>query len=320
MGSHHHHHHGHSHSHGHSHGHAHSHGKSEAAIGRFRWAFVLNLVFALIELAGGLMTNSVAVLSDAFHDLGDAVAIAMAWYLERKSTEGSSNEFSYGYRRLSVASALITGLILMSGSILVLVKSIPRLFHPEMPHLEGMLGLAFLGLAVNGFAAWRVSRGTSLSERMIMWHLLEDVMGWAVILIGALVMMIYPLPILDPIMAIAVALWILWNVFHNLKESMRVFLQGVPVNVDMAKMEERIQAIENVQSLHHLHLWTMDGESHILTAHVCVKPGTQVDDVQNLKKKIKKVLHDEFRIEEATLEVEWPDEACADPKHVQHNH
>jgi cobalt-zinc-cadmium efflux system protein len=178
-----------------------------------------------------------------------------------------------------------------------------------------MLGLAILGLTVNGFAAWRMSRGTSLSERMILWHLLEDVMGWAVILIGAVVMMFYPLPILDPVMAIAVALWVLWNVFHNLKETMRVFLQGVPLGIDVAEMEDKLHAVENVQDLHHLHLWSMDGESHILTAHVLVKSGTKIDDIQELKNRIKKVLHDEYHIEEATLEIEWPDETCLDPHH-----
>jgi len=311
------HHHGHSHQHhhGHGHDHKHKHKKSEQAAGRFRWAFALNLIFALIELAGGLLTNSVAVLSDAFHDLGDALAIAMAWYLERKSMKGSSSRFSYGYRRLSVASALLTGLVLMSGSVLVLVKAIPRLMEPQTPHLQGMMGLALLGLAVNGYAAWRVSKGTSLNERMILWHLLEDVMGWAVIFLGSLVMMIFPLPILDPIMAIAVAIWVLWNVFRNLKETMRVFLQAVPENVDLAKMEERLKTLEHIESLHHLHLWTMDGESHILTAHILVKSQTAISDMQNLKTKIKQLLHDEFHIEEATLEIEWPTETCANPTH-----
>jgi cobalt-zinc-cadmium efflux system protein len=308
----------HTHHHGHSHRHHHHHAKHEKstqAMGRFSGAFFLNVIFALIELIGGVMTNSMAVLSDAFHDLGDAMAIAVAWYLERKSMRGASDQFSYGYRRLSVASALVTGIILLLGSVFVLVKAVPRLIAPETPHLQGMLGLAVLGLSVNGFAAWRVSKGSSLSERMILWHLLEDVMGWMVILIGAIVMMIYPIPILDPIMAIVVALWVLWNVFGNLKETMRVFLQGVPGDVDLARMEARLKSLEHVDSLHHMHLWTMDGESHILTAHILVKPQTAISDLQSLKAKVKQLLHDEFHIEEATLEIEWPSEICADPAH-----
>lgn len=305
---------GHSHGHGHGHGHGHHH-HHHGASGRLGVAFALNLIFAIVELIGGFMTNSLAIMSDAFHDLGDAGAIGIAWFLEKKSFKKSTNHFSYGYRRLSLMAAMITGLILFIGSSLIMVKAIPRLFAPEQPQIPGMIGLACLGLAVNGFAAFRMSKGHSLNERMILLHLLEDVLGWAVILVGSLIMSFYPVPILDPIMAIGVAFWVLWNAFHNLKETAKVFLQAAPKQFEIATVENSLKSIPEVQGVHHTHVWSIDGEHHILTAHVTVRDDCSIEAVHELKTKIKKFLFQEFHIQEATLEIEWPNQKCADPTH-----
>jgi cobalt-zinc-cadmium efflux system protein len=303
--------HHHSHAH-HHHGHHHHHGGAE---GRLGLAFFLNLIFAIIELIGGLLTNSLAIISDAFHDLGDCFAIGIAWYLEKKSKTKSSTDFSYGYRRLSVMAALITGLILCLGSCLIIAKAIPRLLQPELPQVPGMIGLAVLGLLVNGMAALKVAKGESLNERMILVHLMEDVLGWFVILIGALVMLWKPLPILDPLMAIGVAIWVLWNAFHNLKETMRVFLQAKPDQFEIAEVEAVVRRLPLVQDLHHTHIWTMDGQHHILTTHLIVQPSAGLEQVHELKSQIKKELFAKFHIQEATIEVEWPNQKCADPNH-----
>jgi cobalt-zinc-cadmium efflux system protein len=304
-----------SHQHSHSHSHGHHHHHHHGASGRLGVAFFLNLVFAIIELVGGMLTNSMAVLSDAFHDLGDCFAIGIAWYLEKKSLQKSSDKFSYGYRRLSLMAAMITGVILFLGSCLIMVKAVPRLFNPVEPEITGMIGLAVLGLSVNGFAAWRMSKGHSMNERMVLLHLLEDVLGWAVILVGSFIMWVYPLPILDPIMAIGVAVWVLWNAFHNLKETMRVFLQATPSQFQLATVESSVRELGEVENIHHTHVWSIDGEHHILTAHVIVRSTVTVQGAHELKAKIKKHLFEKFHIQEATLEIEWPDQKCADPNH-----
>lgn len=279
------------------------------------WAFALNLGFAIVEFIGGILTNSLAITSDAVHDLGDAGAIGIAWILEKKSKKKSDKDFSYGYRRLSVMAALITGVILFVGSCLIMAQAIPRLFQPETPHVDGMIGLAILGLSVNGFAAFRMSQGASLSERMILLHLLEDVLGWAVILVGAIVMRFVDLPILDPIMALAVAIWVLWNAFHNLKETMKVFLQATPTGVAMDDVQNTIKGFSLVKDIHHTHLWTIDGLHHILTAHIVVQEKSSTDEIHRLKVDLKKKLFEQYHIQEATIEIEWPSEKCYDPAH-----
>lgn len=304
-------HHSHSHNHAHGSGHHHHHGVSE----RMGLAFFLNLSFALVELVGGLLTNSLAILSDAFHDFGDAAAIGMAWYLEKKSLKKSSLGFSYGYRRLSVLGAFFTGIILVVGSGAVIVHAIPRLFDPQPVHVPGMIGLALLGVAVNGFAAFRMAKGESLNEKMILWHLLEDVLGWILILFGAVLMLFFDLPMLDPIMAIAVAAWVLWNVVLNLKRTLKVFLQASPDQFQTEQVSEYIKAIPGVLNIHHVHIWSLDGIHHILTSHIQFSSEVTVEKAHEIKAEIKKQLFELFHITESTIETEWAGQECADPHH-----
>lgn len=309
------HHHRHSHGHSHDHSHGQHHAYSQAVLDRIRWAFWLNLVFAVIELLGGIWTNSVAILSDAIHDFGDAFAIGTALYLEKKSQSKSDQNFSYGYRRFSTASALITGLVLIFGAVWILLESIPRLIHPEATRVDGMIGFAIFGVLINGFGMIRMSVGKSLNERVITWHLLEDLLGWIVVLGGAVVMKFFDLPIVDPILGILLSAWVLWNVGKTLKEAMKIFLQATPLGVEIAKIEEFLKTFKSVESCHHTHIWSMDGDTHILTTHLVVSPLLKVEEHQGLKNQIKTQLHEKFKIAEATIEIELSGEGCLDPAH-----
>lgn len=307
----------HDHDHDHEHGHGHSqHHHHHHVEGNLALAFVLNLSFSIIEIFGGIYTNSVAIVSDAIHDLGDSMAIGFAWYLEKKSKKKSDVQFSYGYRRLSILSALLTGVILLGGSLLVLAKSIPRILNPEQPEINGMIGLAILGLAVNGFAAYRVSQSQSLSSRMISLHLLEDVFGWAIVLVAAIVMKFWDFPQIDAILAILLASWVIFNVFKGLKGSLQIFLQMTPLGMDVDKISEKIVQVPGVKSIHHLHTWSLDGEKHILTVHLKVT-SQNVEDWAQIKIKVKQMLQKEFSILEATLEIEYEAEECFDPEHLR---
>lgn len=306
------HHHHHSHAHGHHH--AHSHAPAGATMGRMRFALILNLCFAVIELVGGLWTNSVAIMSDALHDFGDALAMGIAIFLEKYSQKSSDGMFSYGYRRFSTLGAVVTGLILVLGSIFILFESVPRLFDPQQPHAEGMILLAVLGVAVNGYAAYRVSRGGSLNERMLMWHMIEDVMGWVLVLIGALVMKFFDIPQLDAGLAIILALWVLYNVVRNLGEALKVFLMATPSHIDINVVQDAILKVPMVEGVHHGHLWSLDGENHILTVHVVVVASATMKEIEQVKTQVKKLVK-EFGIIEATIETETSGGACIDPEH-----
>lgn len=299
----------HQHNHGHSHHHHHS--SADTASNRIGWAFFLNLSFTIIEFIGGWLTNSTAIMADAVHDLGDSLSIGTAWGLNKLSAKKSNATFSYGYKRFSLLGALINGIVLTVGSVWILLESIPRLFNPVMPQAEGMLLLSIFGIAVNGFAAYKLSGGKSLNERVLNWHLLEDVLGWVAVLIVSIILMFKPWPILDPILSIGFTLFILFNVGRILKETLLLFLQGTPDKRLMKQVQTLLLSKDEVAELHHFHIWSLDGEHSVMTVHLVLKTEITLTAMKNLKQQLQHQLA-EFNFAHTTIELEFADEACRD--------
>ena len=291
----------------HNHNHSHQHGQDD----RIGWAFFLNVTFTIIEFIGGWLTNSTAIMADAVHDLGDSLSIGFAWILSRFSNKEASDKYSYGYRRLTLFGALVNCIVLVVGSVWVLFEAIPRLSNPEMPVVEGMLGLAILGVAVNGYAVFKLKAGETLNEKVLTWHLLEDVLGWVAVLIVSIVLLFVDLPILDPLLSIGFTLFILFNVFKNLKSTIVLFLQAAPDEETQESIKESLTNLPEVNGVHHLHFWSLDGESHVLTAHIELVEKTDVDELIKLKEQVAKRLS-AYRLSHTTIEFEFPKETCRD--------
>ena len=291
----------------HNHSHSHSHGKDD----RIGWTFFLNVSFTIIEFIGGWLTNSTAIMADAVHDLGDSLSIGFAWILSRFSDKEASDRFSYGYRRLTLFGALINSIVLVIGSVWVLFEAIPRLSNPEMPMAEGMLGLALLGVAVNGYAVFKLKAGKTLNEKVLTWHLLEDVLGWVAVLIVSIVLLFVDLPILDPLLSIGFTLFILFNVLKNLKTTLALFLQATPDEEVQNNIEKAIKAIPEINGIHHMHFWSLDGESHVLTAHLELAHNFEVDKLIRLKQQVAMKLSS-YNLSHTTIEFEFPKETCRD--------
>lgn len=301
--------HDHTHEHGHAHSHGHGHMHSHAATGNIAVAFFVNLGFAVIELVGGLWTNSIAILSDAFHDFGDSLSLAVAWRLQKVSERPSDSRYSYGYKRFSLLGALFISTVLLVGSIFIIKECVGRIMAPQEPNAEGMLWLAIFGVVVNGFAALRLKKGGSISERAVMLHMMEDVLGWIAVLVVSIVMLFVHVPILDPLLSIGISCWVLYNVYRNLKVTFRVLLQHTPSDIDSEKLERELVALPEVQSIHDLHLWSLDGEHNISTLHVVVASALSCDDQIRLKTEIRDICA-ENGIEHATIEFETAGEDC----------
>jgi len=295
----------------HNHNHSHSHVNSANASKRIGWAFCLNVVFTIIEFIGGWLTNSTAIMADAVHDLGDSLSIGTAWGLNKLSDKDSNQTFSYGYKRFSLLGALINGIVLTVGSIWILLEAIPRLAEPEMPQVEGMIILSVFGMAVNGFAAYKLSEGDSLNERVLNWHLLEDVLGWVAVFIVSIVLMFKPWPILDPILSIGFTLFILFNVFRNLKETLMLFLQATPDEEKLSKIRSDLLANDKVSDLHHFHIWSLDGERNVMTVHLVLDEDVSLELLQSLKENIHSSL-EKYKFEHTTVELEFANEQCRD--------
>lgn len=299
-----------------SHNHDHSKDLSSERLG---WAFVLNFCFTIVEFIGGILTNSTAILADAVHDLGDSLSLGLAWILNKLGKKQANNEFTYGYRRLSLAGAFINAVVLIAGSTWVLIEAIPRLWNPQMPIAEGMIGLAILGIAVNGYAAYKLSAGKSLNERVINWHLMEDVFGWVAVLIVGVVLQFVHWPILDPLLSIAFTAFILFNVIRNLYETARLFFQAAPDNGTVAAVTSTLKQLPHVVDVHHLHFWSLDGEHHVLTAHLVLDQDIETAARRILKEQIDDALAP-YQLSHTTIELELPGELCRDDKSHHHDH
>jgi cobalt-zinc-cadmium efflux system protein len=273
-------------------------------------AFFLNLFFTIIEFIGGFLTNSVAIMSNALHDLGDSFSLGLAWFLENFSSRKRTDQFSYGYKRFSLLGAFINGIILFIGSLFILTEAIPRLINPETSNAHGMLLLAIFGIVVNGIAFYKTAKGNTMNEKVISLHLLEDVLGWVTVFIISIVMIFTQISILDPILSILITFYILFGVLKNLKATALLFLQAAPKNLDVKIIDRELKKDSFIHGVHDTHIWSLDGEKHILSAHVIINKNSSKKDIEKIKYKLKQRLKD-IGIEHSTLEIEFEDEICA---------
>ncbi len=287
----------------------HDHHHNHNDLGNIRLAFFLNLVFTILEIYGGLWTNSLAILADAIHDLGDSFALGSAWFLERLSMKKGNVLYSYGYRRFSLLGALISATVLILGSLFILLHAVPRIFHPQHSYAPGMVLFAVIGVAVNGAAALRLKGSTGINAKMVAWHLLEDVLGWAAVLAVSLILLFRDIPFLDPLLSCLITAYVLFNVLKNLGKTFGVFMQGVPAGTDIEAIEESLRNIEHVMGTHHTHIWSLDGTHHVLTTHVVVDNEVTRDDILKIKGHIRAIL-DSHDMIHSTVEIEYAGEEC----------
>lgn len=286
-------------------------------------AFLLNLGFSVYEFIGGALTGSVAIMSDAVHDLGDALSIGISYALERKSRRQADDVYTYGYVRYSVIGGLITTAILLVGSLFVIYQAFQRIISPNPIHYDGMIWLAVVGVVVNSLAAYWTRSGKSLNQRSVNLHMLEDVLGWVVVLVGALIMKVTGFAFIDPILSVLVAGFILKEAIKNCSAIFDVLLEKAPHGINVKQLTKELCELKNVEDVHHLHIWTMDGEHNYATIHIVCKKSAEKT------KCVAKELLQSHGIEHTTVEIETPTERCAEqecavamqkPKVVHHHH
>lgn len=254
-------------------------------------AFFLNLTFTVLEFIGGIISGSVAIVSDSLHDFADSVSLGLGWYFERKAEKGSNERYTYGYKRFSLLGAMINAIILLLGAVYIIYHSVQRILEPKMPKIEWMIGIAILGIALNGFAVWKMKSGKSLNQKVITIHLLEDTLGWIAVLIASIVMLFVDLPILDPILAIVITIAVLIVVVKKLVESLKIFLQRVPKGINTALLEQKILCLDGVEKVEHFHIWGLNEQKVVVSMHVKVHNLRSVAEQNDLKEKIKRIFN-----------------------------
>ncbi len=287
-------------------------------------AFILNLSFSVFEFFGGIFTGSVAIISDAIHDIGDATSIGISYFFEKKSKKQPDEKYTYGYARYSVIGGFITALILLIGCVLVIYNAISRIVTPTKVHYNGMILFAIVGVCVNFCAAFFTREGDSLNQKAVNLHMLEDVLGWVVVLVGAIAMRFTDFSLIDPIMSIGVSLFIFINAIKNLKEVADLFLEKTPHNIDVSEIKEHIEKMNGVIDVHHIHVWSLDVRNHLATMHIVTD-----SEPHNIKDAVREELR-KHKIQHVTIEIEANSEHChdklcyiavnADPVQAPHHH
>lgn len=257
-----------------------------------RTAFFLNLAFTVLELAGGIISGSIAILADSLHDFADSLSLGAGWYFENKSKKGSSDKYSYGYARFSLLGAMINAMTLLLGSIYIFYVSIDRILNPQMPDAYWMLGVSVIGIALNGIGVWKLKSGKSMNKQVMMIHLLEDALGWVAVLIGSIVLLFYNIPVIDPILAIAINLIVLVFALSKLVKALKIMLQKVPSNINLPELRQKILCLDKVKEVSHLHVWSLTEEKLVVTVHVQVSDIQSLHDAAEVKQQIENIFSD----------------------------
>ncbi len=278
-------------------------------------AFILNSAFSVFEFVGGVITGSVAILSDAVHDVGDAASIGLSYFLERKSKKRPDENYTYGYMRYSVIGSVITTAILIVGSLAVIYNAVVRIINPVEINYNGMIVFALVGAGVNFLAAYFTREGDSLNQKAVNLHMLEDVLGWIVVLLGAIIMRFTDVKIIDPIMSMCVAVFILFNAIKTLKEAVDLFLEKIPEGISVNEIKAHLCEIGGICDVHHIHIWSMDGCNNYATMHIVTD-----EDGADIKHKVRHEL-EHHGIAHVTIEIERTDEHCHERNcSIRHTH
>ncbi|RYZ65501.1 MAG: cation transporter, partial [Proteobacteria bacterium] len=267
------------------HGHHHHHG----SVANIRMAFFLNLFFSLFEIIGGLWIGSLAIVADAVHDFGDSISLGMAWFLEGYANKTQDDQFNFGYRRFSLLSALISGIVITAGSAVIITEAIRRFSEPSSPAGIPMMVFAVFGILVNGAAAWRISHGSTQNEKMLTWHMIEDLAGWAVVLVGGAVIYFTHWTWVDPVMALGLAAFVSFNVLRHLKSTAYLFLQGRPRDFDEDRFLREASKAPGVDKIDQLAVWSLDGETSVLSARLHLHSCSDRIQIEQAKEWVRKV-------------------------------
>ena len=287
-------------------------------------AFILNIAFSIFELVGGILTNSVSIISDSVHDFGDAISIGISLILEKISKRKPDSNYTYGYARYSILGALITTIVLTVGSIFVIINSINRIINPEPINYNGMILFAIFGVVINFMAAYFTRDGKSINQKAVNLHMLEDVLGWVVVLIGSILMRFTNIVLLDALMSISIAVYILVNAFKHIQYILDLFLEKTPKDISISELKKHIMSIEGIEDVHHIHVWSMDGITNYATMHIVTKN----KNIKEIKDKIREEMQ-EHNINHTTIEIEENLNDCNDKEcnvkvnngvHLHHHH
>lgn len=304
------HHHGHSHSHGHGHGHHHHGTNNKKAL---FWSFILISSYMIVEVLGGILTNSLALLSDAGHMLSDSAALGLSFFAIKMGEKSSTKSKTFGYKRFEIVAAALNGITLIVISVYIFYEAINRFLNPPEVQSLGMLTISSIGLLVNIVAAWILMRGDkdqNLNVRSAFLHVIGDMLGSVGAIVAALLIYFWGWGFADPLASVLVAILIIFSGWRVTKDSIHILMEGSPAQLDIEEVKHALKKIPFVKDVHDLHLWSITSDFHSFSCHISITGEGEHDKVLHHAQSI---LHDQFGIEHSTLQIENEEVGC--PSH-----
>ncbi|MFN2744173.1 MULTISPECIES: cation diffusion facilitator family transporter [Bacillus] len=285
----------------HSHHHHHTHQASKKAL---LFSFILIFLFMAVEVVGGILTNSLALLSDAGHMLSDAAALGLSLIAVIFGAKTANENKTYGYKRFEILAACLNGITLLVISLYIFWEAFHRFFNPPEVESAGMLGIAFLGLLVNIAAAWLLMRGDTgenLNVKSAFLHVIGDMLGSVGAIIAGFLMLFFDWNAADPIASVLVAILVLVSGWRITKDAVHVLMEGKPKHIDMELLRKGVLSIPSVKDVHDLHIWSITSDFPSLSCHVTVADNSDRD---RILQQVSEYLRKEFNLKHVTIQIE----------------
>ena len=291
----------------HVHSHEHNHHRHDADLQgkKLLWVTLLNLSITIVQVIGGIISNSLSLLSDALHNLGDSSAIFIAFLAGKRSRKKADKKNTFGYKRVEILAALFNAVILIAICIFLFFEAYKRFIHPEPIRGSLMLIVASFGLLANlsSVVILHKDKSHNLNTKAAYFHLLGDTLSSVAVIAGGLAIWVRKVYWIDPLITVFVGIYIIWHTWGIVKETVDILMQSVPHDIDLGKIKQTIEQIDEVDNIHHVHIWKLNDSQTHLEAHLNMKNNIDMITMMSVREKAEKILHEMFGIQHITLQL-----------------
>ena len=286
---------------------SHNHDTNQVSLTKLIFTIILNLIITSAQIVGGIISGSLALFSDAIHNLSDSVSVILAWFAQVLSRKPSTLKSTFGYKRAEILAAFINSVALIAISVYLIFEAVNRLLHPKPVDAKWMFWLGLLGLVANGISVLILERekNKNINIKAAYLHLLGDALTSLAVIVGAVLILLYNIIWVDAVVTVLIGIYLLVHTWKLLKESVTILMQMTPADIQITEIEMRLKQIEEVKNIHHIHVWNLTDKLLHFECHLNLEQDLQISETNNISDKVRKILHNEFDIEHVTIQFEF---------------
>lgn len=286
---------------------SHNHNTNQVSLSRLIFTIILNLIITAAQIVGGIISGSLALISDAIHNLSDSVSLILAWLAQVLSNKPSTLKSTFGYKRAEILAAFINSIALIAISAYLIFEAVDRLLHPQPVDAKWMFWLGLLGLLANGISVIILERekNKNINIKAAYLHLLGDALTSLAVIVGAVLIWFFNIVWVDAVVTILIGVYLLMHTWKLLKESVTILMQMTPAEINIPEIENTLSKIDGLKNVHHIHVWNLTDKLLHFECHLNLENDLPVSETNVMCDKVRKILHDEFDIEHVTIQFEY---------------